>query len=190
MNLLKENLERLLQEKGLAPSTFAKAVGLEPSTVLRVLAGKTFPRAGTIATIANYFGLTSAQLIGDSSDSIPFRSKTKRLVPLLVQGREELTAIVGEPASLNGTHQWVSLPFTVDDDSLKIVAVAAKDSALKPDICVGDVVYLRCNVDDVNDVPDGAYVFAQSKDFDSPIIRKFVRGKDFASSFLVSTNPD
>ena len=194
MNLLKENLEKLLQEKGVAPSTFAKAIGLEPSTVLRILAGKTFPRAGTIATIANYFGLTSAQLIGDSLENLAFSEATplitKRLVPLLAQDGEDLTSIVRDPSSLNGTHQWVNLPFSIESDSEEIIAVTAKDSALKPTICVGDIVYLRCNVNDVSDVPDGAYVFAQSKDFDSPIVRKFVRGKDFASSFLVSTNPD
>lgn len=194
MNQLQHNLQRLLQENGLAPTAFATKIGLQPTTVLRILSGKTLPRPGTIAMIANYFGLTSSQLTGDSSDGIPFSSETplitKKLVPLLAQDGEDLTSIVREPASLNGTHQWVNLPFSVDDDNLEIVAITAKDSALKPTICVGDVVYLRCNVNDVSDVPDGAYVFAQSKDFDSPIIRKFVRGKDFASSFLVSTNPD
>ena len=194
MNQLKHNLQRLLQENGLAPTTFATKIGLQPTTVLRILSGKTLPRPGTIAMIANYFGLTSSQLTGDNTDGIPFNSETplitKKLVPLLAQDGEDLTSIVREPASLNGTHQWVNLPFTLADDSPEIVAVTAKDSALKPDIRTGDIVYVRFDVEDIDDVPDGSYVLAEPADLTGPLVRKFVKGKDFASSFLVSTNPD
>lgn len=197
MNYLKDNLARLLQEQGLAPTTFATKIGLQPTTVLRILSGKTLPRPGTIATIANYFGLTSAQLLGESQESISFNENTplisRKLVPLLDKAGEDLTSVVREPAaSLSETHKWVTLPFSVESDSVELAAVEAKDSALKPDIRVGDFVYLRFDINSIEDVPDGAYVLAEPKNFESegPLLRKFVKGRDFNSSFLTSTNPE
>ncbi|WP_304947372.1 helix-turn-helix domain-containing protein [uncultured Parasutterella sp.] len=196
MSLLKENLARLLREKGIAPSTFARSIGFKPSTILRLLAGETQPRPGTIATIANYFGLTSNQLLGENQESIPFDESTplitRKLVPLLDKSGEDLTSIVRELASIDRTHKWVSLPFTFDSDSVELAAVVAKDAALKPDIRVGDYVYLRFDVEGIDSVPDGAYVLAEPEGFkpEGPILRKFIKGRDFSSSFLTSTNPE
>lgn len=196
MNLLKDNLESLLRENGLAPTTFATKIGLQPSTVLRILSGKTLPRPGTVAMIASYFGLTSAQLIGERLDAVSFDDKssviTKKIVPLLGEEGENLTSMVGNLSSPKGSHSWINLPFTFDSDSVELAAVVAKDAALKPDIRVGDYVYLRFDVEGIDSVPDGAYVLAEPEGFKSegPILRKFIKGRDFSSSFLTSTNPE
>lgn len=194
--MLEDNLQKLLTAKGLSPSAFARQIGLKPSTILRILSGTTVPRPSTVATIANYFNISSNQLLGEDIDLVTFNQDTpimtKRLVPLLDEESEFVSNVMGEIFSPDNAHSWVSLPFSVDSDNEEYAAVIAKDSALKPDIRVGDVVYLRFGINAIEDIPDGSYVFAKAKkQKDScPILRKFVKGKNFDSSYLVSTNPE
>lgn len=59
-------LSRLMQRQGLGESALARAAGVPQPTIHRILSGaSTDPKTGTLRHLADYFGLTVAQLRGD-----------------------------------------------------------------------------------------------------------------------------
>lgn len=59
-------LSRLMQRQGLGASALARATGVNQPTLHRILSGASAdPKTGTLRLLADYFGLTVAQLRGD-----------------------------------------------------------------------------------------------------------------------------
>lgn len=65
-----ENFVRLAVQNGMSPSSAAEAMGYPRSSVSRWKTG-TAPRRATLQRIANFFGCTVDELMGD--DDIPVR---------------------------------------------------------------------------------------------------------------------
>lgn len=59
---------QLMNQKGVTPYAVSKATGLTQSTLSSWKTRGTTPRRGTLKLIADYFGVTLAYLMGESSD--------------------------------------------------------------------------------------------------------------------------
>lgn len=62
-----ENYVRLCAKEGKAPTFVGKEIGVEKSTVSR-WAGGTVPRYATLIRIADYFGITVKELVGEEKE--------------------------------------------------------------------------------------------------------------------------
>lgn len=86
MPTLSETLEKLMD--GMSESSLAIKVNLPKATINRLLSGRTpDPRASTLLPIAQYFGISVEQLLGNLplSNALPIKSLTNKISTNTVQ---------------------------------------------------------------------------------------------------------
>jgi transcriptional regulator with XRE-family HTH domain len=92
---MKELLEKMLRERGLKPSTFAKSIGIKSSTIDDILKGKTNELnigVGKVIRIAQGLGITVEELYGQN---VPMLSEAEWKIlhlfgDLNAEGQEKL----------------------------------------------------------------------------------------------------
>ena len=72
--IFKNNLLRLLRQRGKSQMEVAEAVGVSPQTFNTWCQGKAYPRIEKLTELANYFGIFTFELIFFNTNIVPFGS--------------------------------------------------------------------------------------------------------------------
>lgn len=68
--IMGENIQRYLDEKGMTRKELAEALGFPYSSVTDWINGKTYPRIDKIEMMANFFGIQKSDLVEQKAEEI------------------------------------------------------------------------------------------------------------------------
>ena len=80
MNIVKDKIKQLRQEKGLSQSALAKAIETRTNEISRYENGKIAPSIPTLAKLAKIFDVTADYLIIENASRIPLRMNDTELL--------------------------------------------------------------------------------------------------------------
>lgn len=134
---LSENLRELMIKAGITEARLARESSVPQPTINRILSKATkFPRGDTLSDLANFFGITISQLLGDDplpTDRIPGahnpNNRSWEILPELSWDIVTKWPNVKDELRKEGWHKWVSTDAKVSDDAY---ALAAKGEAMAP----------------------------------------------------------
>ena len=75
--IMAKNIKRFLDSKGITGKDLALAIGVPPTTLYSWLQAAAYPRIDKIEMMANYFGITKADLVEDEENL--FQSKLEEV---------------------------------------------------------------------------------------------------------------
>ena len=167
---LRNTLKKLLLERDMKPVELSREVNLPPTTIHRLLTGKsTRPYQSSLEPIADFFDVTIDQLLGES----PLEKQTVRLLPFI--SWEKLTVSLTAKTSCE-------IPFA---GKIGVGAFATKllDSSMSPQFSKNSLLIF----DPEKNPVDRSYVLAalEEKNF---IFRQLLI--DVEHRFLKPLNPD
>lgn len=83
--IMGENIQYYMRQIGVDRKEFAKAIGVPYSSLTDWINGNTYPRIDKIEKMANYFGITKADLVEehDNSESFYIDSQARELAEFL-----------------------------------------------------------------------------------------------------------
>ena len=73
--IMGENIQRYLDEKGITRKELAEALGFPYSSVTDWINGKTYPRIDKIEMMANFFGIQKSDLVEKNNEEINQRDR-------------------------------------------------------------------------------------------------------------------
>ena len=142
--MFKDNFIRLCNEKGVAPTSVCKSVGLS-NAAFSAWDDSSIPRKATLARIADYFGVSVDYLLGKTD------TKTKKPtgVKIPVLGR----VAAGIPIeAITDVEDWEEIPADMAKTG-EFAALRIRGDSMNPRMEDGDVVIVRiqedCNSGDI-----------------------------------------
>lgn len=80
MEILRNRMKSLRQEKGLSQSALARAIGTNPNEISRYENGKISPSIPTLVKLAKIFKVTADYLIIENASKLPLRIDDEELL--------------------------------------------------------------------------------------------------------------
>lgn len=127
--VMAKNIKHYMRLSNISQTDLCNTLGFKMSTFSDWIHAKTYPRIDKIELLANYFGITKADLVEEHNDNEPFSSKdeldiAKRLEATLndLESNEALM-FSGEPLD-DATKELLRLSL---ENSLRIAKVNAKE---------------------------------------------------------------
>jgi transcriptional regulator with XRE-family HTH domain len=152
-------LKELLSEHSLTKNSLEAELGLGKGLVRRWEEGTGTPSLKTVKTVADYFGVTTSYLLGDSN----FRTvEDENRLKNMVQGKENLVPGYSIPIyedmtellskNLNGSKEHITVPASFDDKENCIAIRVEKDGTL-PQTAKDDILIVhkqdKANTNDI-----------------------------------------
>lgn len=177
-----ENFARLCNEKGMKPTPAAAEMGFPSASVVKWKKG-TIPRGSTLQKIADYFGVTVSDLLGDiPSHSKLHREEGEKIAVLASVGAGiPLDAIV--TFDQDDPDAWEEISKT-DAADAQYFALRIRGNSMEPLIRYGEIVIVR-RQDEYN---DGDIVIALVNGSEG--VCKLLEYRDNGGLCLRSLNPE
>lgn len=177
-----ENFARLCNEKGMKPTPAAAEMGFPSASVVKWKKG-TIPRGSTLQKIADYFGVTVSDLLGDTpSPSKLHREEGEKIAVLASVGAGiPLDAIV--TFDQDDPDAWEEISKT-DAAAAQYFALRIRGNSMEPLIRYGEIVIVR-RQDEYN---DGDIVIALVNGSEG--VCKLLEYRDNGGLCLRSLNPE
>ena len=103
--IMGENIKRQMARLGVSRKEIASALQVPYSTVCEWISGNAYPRIDKIELMANYFGISKADLVEDRNDDSSLSARDEKdIAKILEQTKEQLLSqeglmFDGDPAS-------------------------------------------------------------------------------------------
>lgn len=199
--LVRKNLEWLIERAGTNPHVLKEKTGVPQPTIHRILTGEsTDPRTSTLQPIADYFGVTVADLRDRdlSAGAVPLPAGARRvhaadehdpsltqIMKVVIKVQAGITGFQVEPEYYDGTTMgvptaWVRNERLVVSD---LLAIGVKGESMEPSLYDGDTIIV--NTAD-KQLVDGA-VYAVNYEGEV-VVKRLVR--DAGMWWLTSDNSD
>ncbi len=140
--VLANNLNNLMNIKGVDRNELCKALDLKYSTVSEWLSANKYPRIDKIELLANYFGVQKSALIEENAEQQTLFSQFDNISPIQTQRIPMLGEIAcGEPIFCDEDREsYVEVGTNIHAD---FCLKAKGDSMINARICDGDIVFIR-----------------------------------------------
>ena len=140
--VLANNLNNLMNTKGVDRNDLCKALNLKYSTVSEWLSANKYPRIDKIELLANYFGVQKSALIEENTEQQTLFTQFDNLSPIQTQRIPMLGEIAcGEPIWCDEDREsYIEAGTNIRAD---FCLKAKGDSMINARICDGDIVFIR-----------------------------------------------
>jgi len=118
-----ENIKRLRQEKRLTQEALANIIGISFQAVSKWECGDAYPDITLLPVIANYFGVTIDELLGNDKIKAE-ESKARREEAFLLHQKSLIENVWNVMAMIDCYHQWYS-DFISPADRLALLKISA-----------------------------------------------------------------
>ena len=181
-DLLIHNLRALMKKAGINEAELSRRTNIPQATVHKILAGKTEdPRASTLKTLSDFFGISIDELLSGDPTSINIKSAAAAAQSIPVISWRECISSVQFTSNLTPTNwnKWVVSEFL----SKHAYALASKPS-MAPRFPKDTMLF----VDPDATPKDGDHVIVLYSDTDEATIREF--STDGPTRLLLPLNPN
>ena len=140
--VLANNLNNLMNTKGVDRNDLCKALNLKYSTVSEWLSANKYPRIDKIELLANYFGVQKSALIEENTEQQTLFTQFDNLSPIQTQRIPMLGEIAcGEPIWCDEDREsYIEAGTNIRAD---FCLKAKGDSMINARICDGDIVFIK-----------------------------------------------
>ena len=140
--VLANNLNNLMNTKGVDRNDLCKALNLKYSTVSEWLSANKYPRIDKIELLANYFGVQKSALIEENTEQQTLFTQFDNLSPIQTQRIHMLGEIAcGEPIWCDEDREsYIEAGTNIRAD---FCLKAKGDSMINARICDGDIVFIK-----------------------------------------------
>lgn len=161
---LARNIRKYRERAGMDQVQLAKQLDRTNGAVSQWESGRTVPRMPMIHKMADLFGVTVAELMGEESEPIPF-SASGTMMPLLG------CAHMGEPCDEDSLHEMVEVPSDVAERHPNGFLVHAQGDCMDMVFPHDCVLLVDPDMEPVNGKP----VLAETSDYGA-VVRNLTRG--------------
>ena len=152
-------------ELGLTQAELADKLGLTYSSVSQWESGRATPRTPILRQLADLFGVTVAELMGEEAEPVPFRA-SGTMMPLLGY------AHMGEPCDEGNLADEVEVPASIADAHPRGFMVHAQGGCMDNRFPHDALLLVDPDMEPVNGQP----VLAETADYGA-VVRNYTRGR-------------
>lgn len=152
-------------ELGLTQAELADKLGLTYSSVSQWESGRATPRTPILRQLADLFGVTVAELMGEEAEPVPFRA-SGTMMPLLGY------AHMGEPCDEGDLADEVEVPASIADAHPRGFMVHAQGGCMDNRFPHDALLLVDPDMEPVNGQP----VLAETSDYGA-VVRNYTRGR-------------
>lgn len=152
-------------ELGLTQAELADKLGLTYSSVSQWESGRATPRTPILRQLADLFGVTVAELMGEEAEPVPFRA-SGTMMPLLGY------AHMGEPCDEGDLADEVEVPASIADAHPRGFMVHAQGGCMDNRFPHDALLLVDPDMEPVNGQP----VLAETADYGA-VVRNYTRGR-------------
>lgn len=146
--IMAENIKYYMALNDIDRNTICSALNIKYSTFSEWVNARAYPRIDKIELMANYFGITKADLVEPRTSSEADKVHTAKAVRIPVCG--EIAGgipmdAIEQPIDTNDPDSWEEIPREWLAGDKKIIALRVHGDSMEPRICDGDVAIIeRC----------------------------------------------
>lgn len=135
--ILGENLEKLIESRGIDQTILAEKIGVSPMTISNWVRGLKYPRIDKIQDLADYFNVKRSDLTEEKPTNLYELSPQTVKIPIMGE------IACGEPILVEENYEGYRYESPDMLPSGKIVYVKAKGDSMTPTIPNGSLVLVR-----------------------------------------------
>lgn len=139
--ILGENLERLIERKGIDQKILAENIGVSPASVSNWVTGLKYPRIDKIQDLANYFNVKHADIVGEKPTNIYEVSQKTVRIPVLGY------IACGDPILVEENYEDYRIVLEEGLPMGNLVYLMARGDSMHPTIPDGSMVMIREQAD-------------------------------------------
>ena len=184
---LSKILKKLLFEKDIKAADLSRAVNMPHPTVHRLITGKsTRPYKSSLQPIADFFSITTDQLLGEAPLSEESMQKENNISTSLFPGKVRSIPLIpwGNVTSCKSHNDYTNVLFTGSIISEQSFASTLHDSSMEPMFSQGNILIF-----DPDKLPkDRSYVLVHLTDSNTLVFRQLII--DVEHKYLKTLNSD
>lgn len=181
LNILSQNLKRLMGEQGLDATHLARACGVSPSTMTRIVNKQATPRMKTVSAAAEILNVSVGELLGLDDKTNPAALKKAFTVPHkkipLIAASDAVAFVLEDKDSVfkRVENEVTWIPGLPDERlSAKVsFCVRVEEDVMSPAVKRGDYCYFK-KLTDIRQITAGCIVIAALDGKNVGIRRAFV----------------
>jgi len=174
-----QNIKKFMAKKNISRMELCKALGFNYSTLADWLHARKYPRIDKIEMMANYFGVSKADLVEQDSDLQTKRITTMDVVKIPLLGR----VVAGDPQeAIQEADEFLYIPAMGHKRSEDYFALRVCGESMEPNLLDGDIAIVHIQPE----IDSGQIAVVLIDNQDSTVKRVFISQDGIT---LVADNP-
>jgi len=174
-----QNIKKFMAQKNISRMELCKALGFNYSTLADWLHARKYPRIDKIEMMANYFGVSKADLVEQDSDLQTKRITTMDVIKIPLLGR----VVAGDPQeAIQEADEFLYIPAMGHKRSEDYFALRVCGESMEPNLLDGDIAIVHIQPE----IDSGQIAVVLIDNQDSTVKRVFISQDGIT---LVADNP-
>jgi repressor LexA len=174
-----QNIKKFMAKKNISRMELCKALGFNYSTLADWLHARKYPRIDKIEMMANYFGVSKADLVEQDSDLQTKRITTMDVIKIPLLGR----VVAGDPQeAIQEADEFLYIPAMGHKRSEDYFALRVCGESMEPNLLDGDIAIVHIQPE----IDSGQIAVVLIDNQDSTVKRVFISQDGIT---LVADNP-